>query len=514
MPSYRIRRLSFAASAGLHGLAIVILGLMSTHNESAETTAYKQFIDPQTHKIVWYDFRKKLPDVAAVEKVGTFPTPRGAELSKQAIIATSKSARSNKQFIWRPVPKIEIPKDLLVPNLIARVNAVPPPPPPTTVRAAQQNNSPPQPKGDVSHAPKIVKIFVPPPRETRRPQSPASMPDAPMPDPSIVGSLKVKDSILALRSRRAFVLPPQATQPKHGAIPGSMPDTPLPDASVVGASKVKSSLPEGLGAPAVSTSYAPPSTAGTAEIPSAGNANVDIAIAGLHAAEKLNGALPDGSRPGRFSKAPIIGEAASGDVGGSGTLKVPDLTIREDQTGSAQAPEANGNRKTILYTETLRSLPVSTLSVPLRPSSRTIPSTIDARFQGRSVYTMVVPIENLPDYGGDWIIWFAERDQKPGEPSSMRAPIPFRKLEPVGAMPSRARIEWRLQIAAVIRQDGKLDGISLLRHSGPAAEQAVIHDLESWEFKPATRGGMPVDVDAVIEIPFILPGEVAKRTEP
>jgi hypothetical protein len=166
--------------------------------------------------------------------------------------------------------------------------------------------------------------------------------------------------------------------------------------------------------------------AGTAEIPSAGNAKVDIAIAGLHSSEKLNGALPDGTRPGRFSKAPTVGEAASGDVGESGTLKVPDLTIREDQSGSTQAPEANANRKTILYSETLRGLPVSTLSVPLRPSSRTIPSTIDARFQGRSVYTMVVPIENLPDYAGDWIIWFAERDQKPGEPASMRAPIPFR----------------------------------------------------------------------------------------
>jgi TonB family protein len=75
-------------------------------------------------------------------------------------------------------------------------------------------------------------------------------------------------------------------------------------------------------------------------------------------------------------------------------------------------------------------------------------------------------------------------------------------------------MEWRLQIAAVVRQDGKLDGISLLRHSGAAVEKAAIRDLESWEFKPATRGGIPVDVDVVIEIPFILPGEVARRAEP
>ena len=71
------------------------------------------------------------------------------------------------------------------------------------------------------------------------------------------------------------------------------------------------------------------------------------------------------------------------------------------------------------------------------------------------------------------------------------------------------RIERRLQIAAVIKQDGRVDRISLLRRAAPAVEQAVIQDLESWEFKPATRGGMPVDVDVVIEIPFNLTAELA-----
>ena len=33
---------------------------------------------------------------------------------------------------------------------------------------------------------------------------------------------------------------------------------------------------------------------------------------------------------------------------------------------------------------------------------------------GRDVYTMVIPIENIAGYAGDWIIWFAEREQKPG----------------------------------------------------------------------------------------------------
>jgi TonB family protein len=139
---------------------------------------------------------------------------------------------------------------------------------------------------------------------------------------------------------------------------------------------------------------------------------------------------------------------------------------------------------------------------------------IDARFQGRLVYTMVVPIENLPDYSGDWILWFAEREQKPGNSPLMRAPIPLRKVEPVETVPPGARTEFRALIAAVIRKDGRVDGISLLRGSGPAFAQAVLQDVASWEFKPATRDGAPVDVDVILEIPFSFPAQIAKRVAP
>ena len=110
---------------------------------------------------------------------------------------------------------------------------------------------------------------------------------------------------------------------------------------------------------------------------------------------------------------------------------------------------------------------------------------------------------------GDWILWFADRDQKPGDSSEVRAPLPFRKHEAVDSMLAGNRMERRLQVIAVVKKDGRLDNISLLRHSSLAVEQAVIQDLQSWEFKPATRGGTSVDVDVVFEIPFNLTAEVA-----
>jgi len=54
-----------------------------------------------------------------------------------------------------------------------------------------------------------------------------------------------------------------------------------------------------------------------------------------------------------------------------------------------------------------------------------------------------------------------------------------------------------------------VDGVSLVKGAPPALAQAVIQDLQAWEFKPATRGGTPVDVDVVVEIPFNLSVEVA-----
>ncbi len=528
-PSYRLQPRSFAFSAGLHGIVVALLFLVPSSNERAGKTAYQELIQPQAHKLIWYDFHKKLPDVSASKRVGNSPDARGAELSKQAIIAASPNPISKQQFIWRPAPKLLIPQDLPLPNLIARTNTSLPPPPPTEVkqklerpatkgeRSPNENNSPPSPKGDVNHAPspneasqasKPKRAFVPPVLQAHA--KVASMLDTPLPDPSLVGSLKTDNGVHALQLKKALILPPEQGQGPRAALPAAVLDA--PDAAVGGSggSKMQSALPEGLGTPSLSQGVAPPPNGPIGQTASTGNGAVDIAIVSLHPGDRL-GELPDGARPGRFSKAPALGDASSGEGGGSGGVTVPDLSVREARTRATATPDfLSGNRKTVLYAETVRGVSVSTLSVPLRPSSRTIPGAIDARFQGRSVFTMVIPIENFPDYGGDWILWFADRNQRPGDTSEVRAPIPFRKHEQVDSMLAN-RTERRLQIVAVIKKDGRLEEISLLRHSSAAVEQAVIQDLQSWEFKPATRAGTAVDVDVVFEIPFNLTAEAASK---
>lgn len=429
-----------------------------------------ELILPKAHKIIIYDFRKKPLDVEPLKKSADFPRPRGKEFSKQAVIATSPKPKSVQQTIWIPAPKIQIQKDVPLPNLIARMKtvfpsmaAIPkekPQPPAEPVKAVQPVPSPPDP-------PKPVRTFVPPPA--------SSQPKLPMP-------VQVSE---------------------------------IPAAPSIASSTSSNSAPPGAGiASMFRGSEIPTSAAPIAPVPAAGNAKADIAIASLHPTENASPSVPDGGRAGSFSKAPETGAPASGNIGKPGTLKVPDLTVVEDRTKPVKPPPEPTRTKPVLYTERVRSIPVSTLSVPLRPSSRTIPRAVDARFQGRNVYTMVVPIENLPAYVGDWIIWFAEKQPVPGNNPLVRAPVPFRKMEPIDSSPSGNSGQARVQITATLDKDGRLGKITILAKPGTIAEQAVLQDLAAWEFKPATRDGVPVDVEVVIEIPFNLAAAVAKQVQP
>jgi hypothetical protein len=487
-PEYLLRPRSFAGSVALHVTVIAALFLLPGIPYHTAQPIYEELIKPDAHKIVWYNYpKKKLPDVDAPKRIGVFPKPVGSHRAESAIIATSPKPKSEQQIIWQPVPKVEIHQDLPTPNLIARAaTAIPAPPPPPEpkpkvekpesegVKAPQPNPSPKQPEADVNKAQ----------------QTPAPI-EVPKP-------------------RKAFVAPPVSPRQARLPVPVQPSDIPMPDTSIVGSSATKSALPAGLGTAVISKGAPPPPEAPPGPSNNAGNAKVDIAIASLHPSDKP-GPIPEGSRPGQFAQSPLVGEIATGDVSGTG-LTVPNLTVR-DRT-KLDPPPVSANRKVVLYADRVRTVSVSTLSVPLRPASRTIPRAIDARFQGRNVYTMVLPIENITPYSGDWILWFAERQVRPGETPFVRAPVPLRKFESVEPILPGTRSELRVQFAAVITKEGKLDNLALLRSVNPVLDQVVLQDLATWEFKPATRDGAPIDVEVVLEIPFILPTQIAKGTQP
>lgn len=483
--AYPIRFRSLLASAALHLAAVICLALVSPDQPPSDRPILDEIIQPEKHKIIYYDFRKKKTDVEPPTKVGDSPRPRATEISPQTAIATAPNAKSAQQHIWLPAPKIEIKQDLPSPNLIARLNtAVPtlpappkevPKPPVEAPKAPVPNNAVPEPKGDPNHAPDSTN-------------------NAPVPTKQV----------------KAFVPPPPSPAKPKLALPTVISDAPAP---AISSSSMANRLPVGAGMPAFQNAGPPPPNAQPGP-PNAGNANVDVAVASLHPSNDAKNSLPEGERPGRFAKAPEAGPASSGDLGKTASLFVPNLTIREPKPVEPAKAAPEQNTRPVLYTDRVRTVPFSTLSVPLRPSSRSIPRSVDAVFQGRNVYTMVVPIENLPAYVGDWILWFAERNPVPGETPVMRSPLPFRKLEPLELKPAGPSGAERVQISAVLEKDGRFGRIAVPAKAGTDLEQTVVQDLQAWQFKPATRDGVPIDVDVILEITFNLAQTPAKRSQP
>ena len=126
----------------------------------------------------------------------------------------------------------------------------------------------------------------------------------------------------------------------------------------------------------------------------------------------------------------------------------------------------------------------------------------------------MIPVPNLPAYTGDWIVWFAEPTQRPGEVPRMRAPVPLQKIEPTDAVwpPNGDRSEARIQLSAIIKANGKFESVAIVKGPAGAVSQNAIEDLKRWEFRPALRDGAPIDVEAVIEIPFSLAWPDARPT--
>jgi protein TonB len=71
------------------------------------------------------------------------------------------------------------------------------------------------------------------------------------------------------------------------------------------------------------------------------------------------------------------------------------------------------------------------------------------------------------------------------------------------------RVEGKVRLWAVIGKDGRVADISLLQHLDARLDSSAEEALGKWQFQPALRNGVAVDVDAVFEIPFNL----APKTE-
>jgi len=121
---------------------------------------------------------------------------------------------------------------------------------------------------------------------------------------------------------------------------------------------------------------------------------------------------------------------------------------------------------------------------------------------------MNVNMPNLNSATGSWIIHFSELHlagavRRTGE---LSAPAPVRKVDP--KYPQNlvaAHVEGEVTLYAVIRRDGTVDSIQLVRGIDTQLDANSISAFSEWKFEPATKEGQPIDLEAIIHIPFHAP---------
>ncbi|MGD0956695.1 MAG: TonB family protein [Candidatus Acidiferrales bacterium] len=127
---------------------------------------------------------------------------------------------------------------------------------------------------------------------------------------------------------------------------------------------------------------------------------------------------------------------------------------------------------------------------------------------GKEVYTLHVNLPNLTSAAGSWILNFAQLDEDTRPPfrpkGQLSGPEPVAKADPEYPPEMiKEHVHGEVVLYAIIRKDGSVDSIQIVRGLEPQLDRNAIAALAKWKFRPGTRAGVPVDLEAVVHIPFL-----------
>ena len=261
---------------------------------------------------------------------------------------------------------------------------------------------------------------------------------------------------------------------------------------------------------ALSSAPAPP--AAEVNIPS-GNLTSKVAIS------------PDGKQPGTPGGAEH-GAPTNGGSGGNtnsngganktGGGNASSLPANVSVTGGNSHSPVGGNGNGVgagRPASHLNLKPMPTDSAPTERHATNTIGAIDPRLppetvlSSKDVYTMHIDMPNLTSFSGSWIVKFAQLEE--GNPpyhheeGVLSGPVPETKVDPKYPQQLiKERVDGEVVLYAIIRKDGSVDSIQVIRSLDPALDKNAMDALARWIFRPGTRDGKPVDCEAVIHIPF------------
>lgn len=231
--------------------------------------------------------------------------------------------------------------------------------------------------------------------------------------------------------------------------------------------------------------------------------------------------VPAGNLAARIAMSP--NGRKSGAAGGGEKASAADSAMKGGGTLPAAisvsgpiAPARSGGAGAGNFRRELGLAPFSrTQAGSLRPSA---PARIDVDkispslppetvFSGRQMYTMNISMPNVTSASGSWILNFAELDTADDTPMHrmgvLSGPEPLIKVDPKYPPDLiRQHVQGEVVLYAIIRKNGTVDSIRVMRRLDPQLDRDAATALAQWKFRPGTRAGVPVDIEAVVHIPF------------
>ena len=434
------------------------------------------------------------------------------KLAKQEVISLPPNPDNFEQTIISPPHPNILKQHVNLPNMVVWNPVIGPAPVAATARQISQIKVP---RLD-------VQVVEPAPADLGRArlQLPA------LPQPAVVmpeaANVKLPVGELNIAHMDATVEAPAIVLPEQRAVPGlggPAPVAPPLSAVAAGAKDAKGvgqllalglnpTMPTGPIQPPGGSRYGEfaagptgkPDAPGTPDIAGGGNGP------GGHGTGPGGAGTGNGNGlPGGVYVAPPPPGASVGPVAGGG-LGSPDLN------GPGLGSGAPGGRGRPGNPGAKGSNTIASLSRPrsgdipreVTPSPSTENSRLEDRvFGGKRYYQMALNMPNLSSAGGSWIIRFAERNPSPHVTGPLAAPAVLRKVDPAYSGEAlRQKIEGTVVLYAIIHADGSVDGVRVLQSLDETLDHNAEVALTRWKFRPASRNGVPEDVEAVVTIPF------------
>jgi len=521
---------AFAVSGCLHGcvLAWVILGdsVGPRHDAPGAQSIYDLEIRPNEKRIVWYSLREKLPEIAPADLLPDARPARARVKRPETMVAGARDDARPAPLIWAPEPEVAPPKVMPLPNVVAVA-------PPKVVRpfvAPPVKLVAPPPAAPLPEAPRVAaadvkaafplpvaaprglaRAFTPPPNVRMQRQAMLPLPEGPQPAMVVAPNALPFPNAGPRPQPRAFTAPPAKSRVVAAVVLPAAPEVAGVSATKAGLEKVlRGYLPPQL--PAMPPA-APVLSAEPPAVPEVRGAMAEasLAIVGLNPAKTMEVPAPPGSRAAGFSAGPEARAEGGPNAHRIALLNVPGLVVSggaKDTQPTLMAHFSPTSKENLLAAA--RMSMAAAPKVPVEPRAPRVAEAPDPRFAGRVVYAIAIQMPNVTSFSGSWLVWFAEREPEPkgtpgAAPRQMRPPGVVRKVDPKYiAAAAEERVEGTVRLFGVIGKDGHVGGIALLRQLDERLDRSAREALAKWEFTPALRDGVAVDVDAIFEIPFHL----------